>query len=143
MGQKLISVLPAKSLRLKSTSVSALKRCLVIAGIAYLAPLGTLQAQETWHGLNVPRFANITDYTESKDSDEYEMYFRSAQNTKAVFDFYRDYLVNQGFQVTNSKTKKAGFKADLMRGKGGPDDTVELDVKLENGRYKVEIEFDD
>ena len=30
-----------------------------------------------------------------------------------------------------------------IRGPRGPNDTIELDVKMKHGRHKVEIEFDD
>ena len=31
----------------------------------------------------------------------------------------------------------------MVRGPGGPADTVELDAKLRHGRHKVETEFDE
>ena len=96
-----------------------------------------------WRGLNVPSYANGADFQVEADEDEYEIYFRSTDDVKAVFGFYRDYLRKQGFRVARSRTKIDGFKADMVRGRGGPNDTIELDVKLKDGRHKVEIEFDE
>ena len=115
-----------------------------------LAPLvavpafsNTALAQEAWRSLNVPKYSNATDYNIETDKDEYDIRFRSQDNVQAVFDFYRNYLQQQGFRVTDSKPTSHGFKADLVRGQGGPNDTIELDAKLKHGRYKVEIEFDE
>lgn len=99
--------------------------------------------QQAWRGLNVPMYPNATDHKVAADHDEYEIRFRSSDNVQAVFDFYRDYLQRQGFRVTDSRPTSHGFKADMVRGSGGPSDTVELDAKQKHGRYKVEIEFDE
>lgn len=104
---------------------------------------GQTQAQGPWRGLDVPRYTNGTDFQVEADEDEYELYFRSSDNIRAIFDFYRNYLQKQGFRVARTQTKQHGFKADMVRGQGGPDNTVELDAKLKDGRYKVEIEFDE
>jgi hypothetical protein len=101
------------------------------------------QTQEVWRGLSVPKYLNATDYGVRQEDDEYEIRFRSQENVQAVFDFYRSYLEQQGFRVTQTKPKSNGFKADMVRGQGGPENTVELDAKLRRGQYKVEIEFDD
>lgn len=101
------------------------------------------QAQGSWRGLDVPRYPNGSDVQIEADSDEYELYFRSSDNPRAVYDYYRGYLQKQGFRVARTKTKAQGFKADMVRGRGGPNDSVELDVKLEGGLHKVEIEFDE
>ena len=108
-----------------------------------LAVSGAAQAQDAWRGLIVPRYPNVADYDARQDDDEYEIRFRSQDNVQAVFDFYRSYLEQQGFRVTQTKPKSNGLKADMLRGQGGPDNTVELDAKLRRGQYKVEIEFDD
>ena len=108
-----------------------------------LAFPGVAPAQEAWRGLDVPRYSNATDFAVETDKDEYDIRFRSQDNVQAVFDFYRNYLQQQGFRVTDSKTTSHGFKADMVRGQGGPNNTVELDAKLKHGRYKVEIEFDE
>ena len=102
-------------------------------------------AQEAWRGLNVPKYSNATEYNVKTDEDEYDIRFRSQGNAQAVFDFYfyRNYLQQQGFRVTDSNPTSHGFKADLARGQGGPNDTIELDAKLKHGWYKVEIEFDE
>ena len=57
----------------------------------------------------------------------------------AIFDFYRNYLQQQGFRVTDSKSKSHSFEADLIQRHGGPNATIEVNVKLKHGRYKVEI----
>lgn len=101
------------------------------------------QAQGVWRGLDVPRYPDGSDFQVEADADEYELYFRSSDSARAVFDYYRSYLHKQGFRVVRSKSKTQGFKADMVRGRGGPNDTIELDAKLENGLRKVEIEFDD
>lgn len=101
------------------------------------------QAQEAWRGLDVPRYPNGSNFQVEADTDEYELYFRSSDNARAVFDFYRNYLQKQGFRVARSKTKTQGFKADMVRGRGGPNGSIELDAKLESGLHKVEIEFDE
>ena len=103
----------------------------------------TALAQEAWRNLSVPKYSNATDYSVETDKDEYDIRFRSQDNVQAIFDFYRNYLQQQGFRVTDSKPTSHGFKADLVRGQGGPNDTIELDAKLKHGRYKVEIEFDE
>lgn len=113
------------------------------SSLAALAPPGTARAQDMWRGLDVPRYPNATDYSAKADEDERDIYFRSHDDARAVFDFYRGYFERQGFRVTESKATKHGFKADMVRGQGGPDSAIELDAKLKNGRYKVEIEFDD
>ncbi len=105
--------------------------------------LGAALAQGAWRGLNLPKYPNAADYNVKTDEDEYDIYFHSQDNVQAVFDFYRDYLQQQGFRVTQSKPTKHGFKADMVRGQGGPNDTVELDAQPKHGRYKVEIEFDE
>lgn len=110
---------------------------------AVLASPGTALAQEAWRGLNVPRYSNATDYAVETDRDEYDIRFRSQDNAQAVFDFYRNYLQQQGFRVTDSRPTSNGFKADMVRGQGGPNDTIELDAKLKRGWHEVEIEFDD
>lgn len=110
---------------------------------AILASPGAALAQEAWRGLNVPKYSNATDLAVETDKDEYDVRFRSQDNVQAVFDFYRNYLQQQGFRVTDSKPTSHGFKADMVRGQGGPNDTIELDAKLKHGWHKVEIEFDD
>lgn len=84
-----------------------------------------------------------TNPTGNTTPDEYDIYFHSADDMNKVFNFYRDYLTQQGFKVSKSEDKKHGFKANLARGQGGPDDTIELDVKMKHGRHKVEIKFDE
>ena len=101
------------------------------------------QAQGSWRGLDVPRYPNGSDFKVEADTDEYELYFRSSANPRAVFDYYRAFLQKAGFRVVRSQAKTHGFKANLVRGRGGPNDTIELDAKLENGLHKVEIEFDE
>lgn len=91
----------------------------------------------------MPRYASATDCSVKTDKDEYGIHFRSQDNVQAVFDFYRNYLQQQGFRVTDSRPTSHGFKADLVRGQGGPNDTIELDAKLKHGWHKVEIEFDE
>ena len=121
----------------------SLSAALLAAFLAALAPPGMARAPDMWRGLNVPRYPNATDYTDKSDDDERDIYFRSQDDVRAVFDFYRGYLEREGFRVTESKATKHGFKADMVRGQGGPDSGVELDAKLKHGRYKVEIEFED
>lgn len=116
---------------------------LLASPLAVLALPGTALAQEVWRGLNVPKYSNAADYNVKTDPDEYDIRFRSQDNAQAVFDFYRSYLQQQGFRVTDSKPTSHGFKADLVRGQGGPNDTIELDAKLKHGWHKVEIEFDE
>lgn len=116
---------------------------LLASPFAVLASSSAALAQEAWRGLNVPKYSNATEYNVKTDEDEYDMRFRSQDNAQAVFDFYRNYLQQQGFRVTDSKPTSHGFKADLVRGQGGPNDTIELDAKLKHGWYKVEIEFDE
>lgn len=120
-----------------------LRAVLLASPLAALAPSGVALAQEAWRGLNVPKYSNVADYNVETDKDEYDIRFRSQDKVQAVFDFYRDYLQQQGFRVTDSKPTSHGFKADLVRGQGGPNDTIELDVKLKHGWHKVEIEFDE
>ena len=91
----------------------------------------------------MPRYASATDCSVKTDKDEYGIHFRSQDNVQAVFDFYRNCLQQQGFRVTDSRPTSHGFKADLVRGQGGPNDTIELDAKLKHGWHKVEIEFDE
>ena len=111
--------------------------------LAVSASSGAVLAQQAWRSLNVPSYPNATDHNVETDGDEYDLRFRSQDNVQAVFDFYRNYLQQQGFRVTDTKPTSHGFKADLVRGQGGPNDTIELDAKLKHGRYKVEIEFDE
>ena len=113
------------------------------APFAVLASSSEALAQEAWRGLNMPKYSNATEYNVKTDEDEYDIRFRSQDNAQAVFDFYRNYLQQQGFRVTDSKPTSHGFKADLVRGQGGPNDTIELDAKLKHGSHKVEIEFDE
>lgn len=123
------------------------------APLACLAPMAAAQTQSqsqsqsqpesAWRGLTVPRYPNATEQRVKTDDDEYKTYLHSPDNVRAIFDFYRGYLEKQGFRVTKSEDKKHGFKANMARGQGGPNDTVELDVKRKDGRYKVEIEFDE
>ena len=120
-----------------------LRAALLALPLAILALPSAALAQEAWRGLNVPKYSNATDYNVETDKDEYDIRFRSQDKVQAVFDFYRDYLQQQGFRVTDSKPTSHGFKADLVRGQGGPNDTIELDTKLKHGMYKVEIEFDE
>ena len=110
---------------------------------AILASPDAALAQDAWRGLNVPRYSNAADYAVETDKDEYDVRFRSQDGVQAVFDFYRTYLQQQGFRVTDTRPTSHGFKADMVRGQGGPNDTIELDVKMKNGRHKVEIEFDE
>lgn len=123
------------------------RRNLVAAALAFSFIVSGLPpaalAQETWRGMNVPRYSGATDYSVETDGDEYDARFRSQDDPRAVFDFYRDYIQQQGFRVTDSRSTSHGFKADMVRGQGGPNDTIELDVKLKHGRHKVEIEFDE
>lgn len=107
-----------------------------------LMPSGA-QAQEAWRGLTIPNYSNATELTVSQDEDEYEISFKSEDEPKQIFDFYVDYLQQQGFKVTKTKTKKDGYKADMQRDGGGRNNMVELDVKNRHGRHEVEIEFDD
>lgn len=100
------------------------------------------QVEGPWRGLDVPRYPNGSRFHIETDSDEYELYFHSSDDVRAVFDYYRTYLEKQGFRVVRSKTTKNGMKANLARGQG-PNHTIELDAKLDHGRYKVEIEFDE
>lgn len=116
---------------------------LALGLLVALALSGAAQAQGAWRGLTVPQYPSATDYNARQDVDEYEIRFRSQDDVKAVFDFYRSYLEQQGFRVTQTKPKRNGLKADMVRGQGGPDNTVELDAKLNRGQHKVEIEFDD
>lgn len=111
--------------------------------LGIVAPTGSAQAQEAWRGLTVPKYGNATDYTARADGDEYDIHFRSPDNVRAVFDFYRGYLEQQGFRVADSRPTSRGFKANMVRAQGGPNDTVELDAKPKRGGYKVEIEFDE
>ena len=120
-----------------------LRAALLVLPLAVLALPSAAPAQEAWRGLNVPKYSNVTDYNVETDKDEYDIRFRSQDKVQAVFDFYRDYLQQQGFRVTDSKPTSHGFKADLVRGQGGPNNTIELDAKLKHGMYKVEIEFDE
>lgn len=117
---------------------------LAVGSLGAMATGGFAQTQnQTWRGLNVPSYPNSAGGQVEADDDEYEIYFRSSDDAKAVFGFYRDYLRTQSFRVVRSRTKTDGFKADMVRGRGGPDGTVELDAKLKDGRHKVEIEFDE
>lgn len=128
------------------SAMPTIRRAL-LAGLAAfsigLAVPAMAQGQQGWRGLDVPQYAGASDVSTEIDSDEYELYFHTADDTQKVFDFYRDALERQGFEVVSSKTKKRGYKAHLRRGQGGPEDTIELDVKKKHGRVKVEIEFDD
>ncbi len=116
---------------------------LLASPLAVLALPDAAQAQEAWRGLSVPKYPNATDYRVTTDDDEYKIYLHSQDDVQAVFDFYRKYLEQQGFRATESKSKSHGFEADMVRGQGGPNDTIEMDVKLKHGRCKVEIEFDE
>ena len=129
--------------RLRASVGRGLMMAALASPLAILASSGAALAQEVWRGLNVPKYSNATDFAVETDKDEYDIRFRSQDNVQAVFDFYRNYLQQQGFRVTDSKTTSHGFKADMVRGQGGPNNTVELDAKLKHGRYKVEIEFDE
>lgn len=99
-------------------------------------------SQGAWRGLNVPAYPGATNLSVSSDDDEYELYFQSRDSLQQVFNFYRDFLVRQGFRVASSESKDGGtdLKANLTRGQGAANN-IELDVKLKNGQYKVEIEF--
>lgn len=108
-----------------------------------LALPGAALAQEAWRGLTVPKYPDATNYRIKTDSDEYDIYFSSQDNVKTVFEFYVNYLRQQGFSITESRPTKYGHKARLARGRGGPNDTIELDAKPKHGHYKVEIEFDE
>lgn len=119
------------------------QKVLLALPFAVLAFSGAALAQEAWRGLNVPKYSNATGYDVKTDEDEYDIRFHSQDNAQAVFDFYRNFLQQQGFRVTDSKPTSHGFKADLVRGQGSPSDTVELDAKLKHGWHKVEIEFDE
>ena len=121
----------------------AVKGALLASLVAALALPGAALAQEAWRGLNVPKYSNATDYNVKTDEDEYNIRFRSQDNAQAVFDFYRSFLQQQGFRITDTKPTSHGFKADLVRGQGGPNDMVELDAKLKHGWHKVEIEFNE
>lgn len=99
------------------------------------------EASGSWRGLDVPRYPNGTDFRISTDEDEYKIYFQSQDDVRAVFDYYRDDLEKQGFQVTRTKPQEHGFKADMVREQGGSRHSVELDAKRDHGRYKVEIEL--
>lgn len=128
---------------------------LLVTGSAYAAdrvampstPVASgIQAaqQAVWRGLQIPDYPGATGVTVSKDDDEYELSFQSSDSLERVFAYYRDLLVRQGFQVRNTETDdRDERKADLRRGQGGSDDSIELEVELRNGRYRVEIEFDD
>lgn len=129
---------------------------LLIAALVFRAPVAlgpTAVASATipqaqaaeWRGLRIPQYPGATNLEISTDDDEYELEFRSADSLQQVFDFYRDDLVQQGFQVRRTNTHDRGrtLQAVLTRGQGGPDDSVELDVHRSDGRYEVEIEFDD
>ena len=129
--------------RPEATIKGALRAVLLASPLAVLAPSGVALAQEAWRGLNVPKYSNVADYNVETDKDEYDIRFRSQDKVQAVFDLHRDYLQQQGFRVTDSKPTSHGFKADLVRGQGGPNDTIELDAKLKHGWHKVEIEFDE
>ena len=133
----------ARGTRLRASVGRGLMVAALASPLAILASPGVALAQEAWRGLNVPKYSNATDYSIETDKDEYDIRFRSQDNVQAVFDFYRNYLQQQGFRVTDSKPTSHGFKADMVRGQGGPSNTVELDAKLKHGRYKVEIEFDE
>ena len=73
--------------------------------------------------------------------DEYELCFRSSDNPRAVFCYHRGFPQKQGFRVSRTKGKTDGFKADMVRGRGSPNGTIELDAKRENAIHRVEIEF--
>lgn len=137
---------PRGRLRRGRLAMSVGKRVLAasLASLFVLSvPLGAASAQEAWRSLNVLRYSNASDYAVETDKDEYDIRFRSQDDVRAVFDFYRGQLERQGFRVTDSRPTSHGFKADLVRGQGGPSDSVELDVKLKGGWHRVEIEFDD
>lgn len=126
---------------------------ILLAGLPYAAAQGTTPAPTTsatpaqpsaWQGLTVPNYPGATQLVVSSDDDEYELYFQSSDGLQKVFNYYRDFLVKQGFKVENSKAEDGGtdLKANLSKGTGKANN-IELDVKLKNGQYKVEIEFDD
>lgn len=119
----------------------AVKGLLLASPFIVLALPGAALAQKAWRDLTVPKYSNAADYTVK--TDEYDIRFRSQDNPQAVFDFYRNYLQQQGFRVTDSKPTSHGFAADLVRGQGGPNDTIEPDAKIRHGWHKVEIEFDE
>lgn len=111
---------------------------------AALLPMGSAVAQQqAWRGFDVPAYPSATNATTGQDADDYEIRFQSQDDPKVVYDFYKNYLQRQGFSVVAERNKRNGFKADMTRGQGGPDDRIELDVKRKDGRYEVEIEFDD
>lgn len=131
----------------------ALITAMLFTGLSYAAAQGTTTAPtttatpnqpSTWQGLKIPNYPGATNLSVSSDDDEYELYFQSSDDLQKVFNYYRDFLIKQGFKVDNSKSKDGGtdLKANLTRGKGAANN-VELDVKLKNGQYKVEIEFDE
>ena len=138
---------PPASLRLVGGTTAWLLAALLPVSLALPANTassqGQQQAQGPWRGLDVPRYPNGSDFQIEADADEYELYFRSSDNPRAVFDYYRGFLQKQGFRVARSKAKTDGFKADMVRGRGGPNGTIELHAKRENGLHKIEIEFDE
>jgi len=117
-----------------------LKGLLASPLIALAAP-GAAWALPAWRGLDVPRYPNANDYHVTPGADEYDIYFSSQDSAQAVFEFYRGYLEQRGFRVTNSTATPRGFKAEMVRGQGGPGNTVRLDENFTNGLHKVEIEF--
>ena len=119
----------------------SIKGLLLVPLLGFVAPAG--EAQEAWQGLNVPKYSRATGCAAKADDDEYDITFRSLDNVRIVFDFYRDYLEQQGSRVTDGRPTSRGFKANLVRGQGGPNDTIGLDATPKHGGYKVEIEFDE
>lgn len=125
---------------------------ILLTGLSYVAAQGTTapatSATSTqpsaWQGLTVPNYPGATRLSVSSDDDEYELYFQSSDSLQKVFNYYRDFLIKQGFRVASSKSEDGGtdLKANLTKG-AGKANNIELDVKLKNGQYKVEIEFDD
>lgn len=114
---------------------------------AAVATATSQQVQATeWRGLRIPHYPGATNVEISTDDDEYELEFRSSDSLQQVFEFYRDFLVQQGFEVRRSGPRDRGraLQAVLTRGQGGRDSSVELDVhRSSSGRFEVEIEFDD
>ncbi|MBN8727247.1 MAG: hypothetical protein J0H15_06015 [Xanthomonadales bacterium] len=120
----------------------AVHAALLVAAAALLSPR-VAPAAESWRGLDIPDYPQASNIHVESDADEYEIYFHSEDAVQAVFDFYRAALERQGFAVKDSKQTRRGHKARLVRGAGGPENTIELDAKPKHGRYKVEIEFDE
>ncbi|WP_261663596.1 hypothetical protein [Deinococcus sp. Marseille-Q6407] len=114
--------------------------------VSFLALFGSALAQTStaFHGLNVPTYPGAQNVKIETDSDEYELYFKRNNELRRVYDYYVNYFKGQGFTVTSTKFKSSGlgYKANLSRGTG-PQNNIELDVKVKHGMNKVEIEFDE